>query len=241
MQRMALALVVVAAFTGFAAADDEPGSYLIQPYVAEGGKVSIRSFPYEPNPGDMVFFNDHSKKWGLLYKLVGSDAPYHAGLVFRKPDGQCAFLESGPDDTQWCRIMEIKPRLENFKGTVHIRRVKTPLTKEQEAVHTDWCMQQEGKRYAFWRLLLQATPFRSRSPLRREYFGKTYENRDRWLCAELVIAGNAHVGLFDRDKHRANSMYPRDIFYDDVYDLSAHFHPAEMWSPLPISDKLLAR
>lgn len=237
MQRMALALVVLTAVVSFAAADDVPGSYLIRSVVDKGGGVSLQSVPYEPQPGDMVFFNDHSKKWGLLYKMVGSDAPYHSGLVFRKPDGKCAIVESGPDDTQWCRILELTPRLQGFKGTIHIRRVKTPLTKEQEAVHTAWCLEQEGKRYAFWRLLLQATPIRCRGPLRCQYFGKTYANRDRWLCAELVVAGNTHVGLFDPTKHFANSIYPRDIIYDDVHDISANFHPAEVWTPYPLVDR----
>jgi len=190
-----------------------------------------RSTTYVPHEGDMVFFNDHSVKWGILYKIVGSDAPYHVGLIFKKPDGVCAIAEAGPNDTLTCRVLELSPRLHGWEHTLLIRRCKKTLNAEQSTEMTNWAMAQDGKRYALGRLLLQATPVRCRGPLRRGYFGATYTDRDAYLCAELVIAGGTVGGIFDPQVHKANTIYPRDVVQDDIHDLSALYHEARVWLP----------
>lgn len=193
--------------------------------------------PYSPREGDMVFFNDHSVKWGFLYKLVGSDAPYHVGLIFKKPDGHCAIVEAGPNDTLNCRVLELAPRLHGWEHTLQIRRCKVDLTPQQSADMTAWALAQDGKRYALGRLLLQATPVRCRAPLRRTLFGATYTDRDSYLCAELVIAGGTVGGIFDPQKHKANTIYPRDIIQDDIHDLSRLYHEAQVWLPQKVSER----
>jgi len=186
-----------------------------------------------PQPGDLVFFDDHNKKWGVLYKLVGSGPPFHSGLFFALPDGTPAILESGPDDTMWVRIMPFPSRLQEFKGDVWVRQVKQPLTPEQNARLTDWALKQEHKRYALGRLLLQGTPIRCRNPLQQSLFGATYLDRSCWLCSELVVAGGTVAGLFDPRVHYANAIYPRDIIFDTKYDLSHVFHEARYFSASP--------
>lgn len=193
------------------------------------------SASYQPREGDLVFFDDHSWKWGVLYKLAGSDAPYHTGMVVKRPSGAWAILEAGPDDTRWCRVLDLSPRLHQFQGEILIRQVRTPLGPEQSAGLTKFAMEQDGKRYAVCRLLLQGTPFRCRMPLRRSLFGATHLDRSSWLCAELVVAAGTTVGLFQPTVHKANSIYPRDIIRDDHYDLSAVFHSAVQWQPSDVA------
>ncbi|MEI7683957.1 MAG: hypothetical protein WCL32_02950 [Planctomycetota bacterium] len=216
-----------------AAHAQEPESigHLLHHVRDERGDWRQRSTPYTPHEGDMVFFNDHSVKWGILYKIVGSDAPYHVGLIFKKPDGVCAIAEAGPNDTLTCRVLELSPRLHGWEHTLLIRRCKKKLTAEQSTEMTNWAMAQDGKRYALGRLLLQATPVRCRGPLRRGYFGATYTDRDAYLCAELVIAGGTVGGIFDPQVHKANTIYPRDVVQDDIHDLSALYHEARVWLP----------
>src|SRR4051794_39554704 len=114
--RSAVALGVVygaflaSAFATARAQEVETIGHLLHHVRSPNGNWHQDSTPYSPREGDMVFFNDHSVKWGLLYKLVGSDAPYHVGLVFKKPDGRCAIAEAGPNDTLYCRVLELAPR-----------------------------------------------------------------------------------------------------------------------------------
>ena len=177
-----LSLAVLCTLADLAGAQTKPGSYLVQHRQTAGGKITTATAPYEPQPGDLVFFDDYKSHWMVLYKMVGSDRPHHAALVFRKADGEFATVEAGPNDTLHCRVLPLLPRLQEFQGTLHIRRVKTPISKEREDALTHWAMEQDGKRYAFWRLLLQGTPVRTRQPLRKEWFGATYTDRGAYLC-----------------------------------------------------------
>ena len=231
MRRAVVALVFLASAGSAAAQEQASIGHLLHHIRNEKGEWHQRSIPYVPREGDMVFFNDHSQKWGVLYKLVGSDAPYHVGLIFKKPDGQCAIAEAGPNDTLKCRVLELAPRLLGWEHTLLIRRCKKTLTPEQSAEMTKWALAQDGKRYALGRLLLQATPVRCRAPLRKSVFGATYTDRDSYLCAELVIAGGTVGGIFDPQLHKANTIYPRDVVQDDIHDLSAIYDEARVWLP----------
>ncbi|MBI2803586.1 MAG: hypothetical protein HYX68_01215 [Planctomycetes bacterium] len=232
--RLAAVLLGLVTWLPTACAQDEPRSYLVQHLTTPGGRTMPRTVPYEPQPGDLVFFNDYKPHWIALYRLAGSDGPYHVGLVFRKPDGECAIVEAGPNDTPHCRVLHLTPRLQGFEGAIHLRRVKVPISAEQSRRLTEFALAQDMKRYALGRLLLQGTPFRCRGPLRRFLFGATYCNRGSYLCAELAVAGATTAGLMDPLKHPGNAIYPRDIIYDDFYDLSATYHEAELWSAYPL-------
>lgn len=186
---------------------------------------------YAPREGDLVFFNDHSLKWGILYKLVGSDAPYHVGIVFRHPEGHCAIVEAGPNDTLKCRVLELPPRFHAWAGTLQVRRCKVDLTPQQSNAMTVWALAQDQKRYALGRLLLQGTPVRARGPVRKALFGATYTDRSSYLCAELAVAAGTVGGIFDPAKHKANTIYPRDIIANDIHDLSDRYHDAQVWLP----------
>jgi hypothetical protein len=206
------------------------GSFL---HPIEGGPATV----YVPQEGDIVLYDDHNPTWIKLYHMVGSDMPDHSGIVFRLPDGRPALLESAPDDGKlagmYVRILHALPRLHQFQGTIYIRQLKVPLSPEQSEKLTEFALAQEGKRYALGRMLLQATPFRCRSGWRARFFGKTDLNRSAWLCSELVVAAGTAAGLFDPHVHHANRIYPRDLIYDDHYDLSQTWHEARVWTPSP--------
>jgi hypothetical protein len=234
MRGAVLGVAVLCGLSNPAFSQDRPGSYLVQHVQIPDGKYASRTVRYQPQAGDLVFFNDYKPYWMVLYKMVGSDGPYHAALVFRKADGEFATAEAGPNDTLHCRILPLTQRLQEFQGTIHVRRVKTPLPRDREETLAAWAHAQDGKRYALGRLLLQATPIRCRGPLRKDWFGATYTDRSSYMCAELAVAGGTVVGLFDPAKQPGNAIYPRDIIYNDKYDISATYHEAELWSAYPL-------
>ena len=234
MCRMLLGFALMAGCAPLLLAQERPGSYLVQHVKTAAGKYLTQTVPYEPHAGDLVLFDQYKPHWVVLYKLVGSEGPHHSALIYRKATGEFATVEAGPNDTLRCRTLELTSRLQEFQGTLHIRRVKTPLAPEREAALARWAEGQNGKRYALGRLALQLTPFRCRGPWRREVFGATYTDRSSYMCAELAVAGGTVAGIFDPAKYPGNAIYPRDIIYDDNYDLRPIYHEVELWSAYPL-------
>jgi hypothetical protein len=199
-----------------------------------GGALQIETEVYTPQPGDLVLYDEHSKFWQMVYLLVGTRPPDHAGIIVRAPNGELAILEAAPDDGQLIGLrvglLQLMPRLQKFDGHVCIRRLKKPLDEERCHKLTDFAVAQCGKRYALGRFLLQATPFRARCGLRAKLFGKTDLDRHAWMCSELVVAAGTVVGLFDPTKHKANMIYPSDLLFDDRYDLRATWEVGAAWS-----------
>ena len=169
----------------------------------------------------------------ILFAYAGTGPPLHMGIVVKKSDGTLAILEAGPDDTIHVALLDLEKRLPqfaaDFKGTISIRRCKKALTKEQSQALTKFAEDQDGKRYAIGRLLLQGTSFRSRGPVRELILGKTYLDRDSWICSELAVAAGTLVKLFDPKVVFANVAYPRDLVDNERYDLSANWHDAALW------------
>jgi hypothetical protein len=239
--------VAFAVFSTRTIAQDQPApkepvkqpsiGYLVVQNRSPEGVWYQTSEPYVPHEGDMLFYNDHSTKWGILYKMVGSDAPYHSGLVYKQPDGLCGAVEAGPNDSLECRTLDLKARLYDWPYTLYIRRCKKQLTPEQSAAMTKFALAQDHKPYALGRLLLQATPCRARGTVRKTLFGATYVDRPSYLCAELVIAGGTVAGIFDPHIHKGNTIYPRDIIYNDVFDLSTLYQETQVWIPNAIAPR----
>lgn len=188
---------------------------------------------YRPRSGDILLFDDHSALTAKIYRLVGTDAPLHAAVVFRRKDGTLATLEAGTNAVMRVFNFDLRPRLHGFDGTILVRRLHQPLTEDQERRLADFAVAQEGKSYAIGRLALQGTPFRPRGTLLAPILGRTVVDRDRWICSELVVASLVVAGVFNVDDYPANLMYPRDLCYDERFDLSPHFHAPEMWYPRP--------
>src|SRR5262249_22601385 len=105
-----------------------------------------------------------------------------------------------------------------------------PLTEEQSGDLTRFAEAQEGKNIAFKRGLLQGTPIRCRSGLRREIFAHTYTNRRRWFCSEMVVAAACAGHFLAPHVYHANAMCPRDLALDETYNLSALYRKAVPWT-----------
>jgi hypothetical protein len=197
------------------------------------GKVCKTSEPYVPREGDIVFFDDMSKFWEFLYRIGDTKPPFHTGIVFKKPGGTLALLESGPDDTLHVFLLDVEPRLNEFQGVLQVRRCKKELTPEQSKVLTDFALAQEGKRYAMWRLLLQGTPIKTRGGPWRESLAKTHFDRRRWLCTEIVVTAAELVGLMDPNVIKGTNTYPLDIVDDHKFELLPVYEEAGYWCRHP--------
>ena len=198
-----------------------------------GGDASLRTTPYRPEAGDLLLYTQ--SKYEKLFQLVGTAAPTHSAIVFERPDGIPASLElTGPQViTAKVHHLDVGTRLHGYPGSIIVRRSRMPLTREQSAALTKFALAQEGKDFALGRLALQATPFHCHSGWRRTLFGHTYLDRSRWLCSEIAVAGATVAGLLDPQQCPANAMYPRDLAYDESYNLSATYQPPLQWVPHP--------
>jgi hypothetical protein len=225
-----LASLILAAGLGQAAAEKNCG-YLV-PAAAKGEKAAPRA--YLPKEGDLVFYDDHNPFWTVLFLWAGTGPPLHVGLVVKKEDGALAVLEAGPDDTIWVNILDVGPRLRQFdkdyKGTITIRRCKQELTPEKSEALTKFAKEQDGKRYAIVRLLIQGTRFRFRGPIRELFLARTDLDRSSWICSELAVAAATVAGLCP-DSVKSNVTYPLDLVNNRRHDLSRVWHDAETWRP----------
>jgi len=190
-----------------------------------------RSERYRARAGDILLFDDHSPLTAKIYRMVGTDGPLHAAVVFRKKDGSLATLEAGTNAVMKVFNFDLEPRLHGFDGTILVRRLHQPMTGDQERRMADFAVAQEGKRYAIGRLALQGTPLRPRGSLLAPILGRTIVDRERWICSELVVASLVVAGVFNGDEYPANLMYPRDLCYDERFDLSPQYQAPAMWYP----------
>jgi hypothetical protein len=209
-----------------------PAGYLAPPAAKHGKTSRPRARPYAPREGDLIFFDEHSWVWNALFFLAGTGPPVHMGIVVKKPGGQLAVLEAGPDDTVWVRLLDLKSRLRQFHrdygGTITIRRCKVKLNRQKSAALTRFARAQNGKRYAVFRLLLQATPFRARGLL-APLLARTYLDRDSWICSELAVAAGTVAGLFNPKVVPANATYPLDLVDNRTYNLRPVWHDPAEW------------
>lgn len=212
--------------------DLPPGWLHFYPTLRPQRGCATRVEPYTPQPGDIVLFDAGGVIWTLLDAIACTLPPDHAGIVVATPEGRLAVLESGPDAHPRVYILDLAARLHAFKGRVHVRRLKCPLTAEQSACLTEFALAQEGKRYALGRFMRQITPFRARGPLRSKWFGKTDYHSKRWICSELVAAAMSYIGLVDPRVMPANIVYPRDFIDNRYYDLR-RWDDAALWSSSP--------
>jgi hypothetical protein len=207
--------------------------YRFDPQQIAKDAATAKGQAYRPRPGDIVMFDDHNAWTARIYRTIGTGGPLHAGIVFERPDGSLAILEAGTNAVMRVFIFDLEPRLKDFSGTILIRRLRKPISAEQSKQLAEFTQAQEGKPYALGRLLLQATPFRPRNQPLAQMLGGTVLNRDRWICSELVVASLTVAGLLDPEQYPANSIYPRDLAFDELYDLSCFYHPSARWVAEP--------
>jgi hypothetical protein len=214
----------------FGASNDSPSGYVTREIKGKDKTARKETIPYGPREGDLIFYDDKSIFWTILFAWAGTGPPLHMGIVVKGEDGKFQVLEAGPDDKLKVYLLELNSRLKDFKGTITIRRCKVKLTEEKSAALTKFAKEQDGKPYAVIRLLLQGTSLRSRGPVREMFLAGTYLDRWSWICSELAVAAGTVVGLFDPAVVRANVTYPRDIVDNQRFNLSKNWHDGETWS-----------
>jgi hypothetical protein len=196
---------------------------------ASDGIVCLETRPYTPHEGDIVIFTYNNSVWRIFYNLADSGPPYHTGIVIREPSGRLSSLEVASTDDWKVYILPLAERLPAYEGRVWIRRLKTPLTATESAQLTDFATDQTEKDYAFGRVLLSAT-LRPCGALGRRLLGETSLQRDDWFCSELVVAACVAAGKLDPKEVAAHGIYPRDLFTDKPFDLSATWERPMLWS-----------
>lgn len=202
---------------------------------AEPSHGSLMTAPYRPQAGDLVLFDDFNPLHRIAFRLARTAPPVHAAVVVERPDGSHALLDLfGPRVISGTvRIAEIGPRLGNYVGAILVRRLRAPLPQDRKEAMWRFAEAQEGKGWAAGRVLLLGGPFNARYGLRRALFGRTVLERSRWICSEVVVAAGTVAGLFDPRTLPANAVTPRDLAFDETYDLSALYCPALPWSASP--------
>jgi hypothetical protein len=213
----------------FGSPDQHSAGYLTREIKGPDKTVKKEVIPYVPREGDLIFYDDKSVFWTILFAWAGTGPPLHMGIAVKGQDGKFAVLEAGPDDKLKVYLLELNSRLKDFKGTITIRRCKMELSEEKSAALTKFAKEQEGKPYAVIRLLLQGTSFRSRGPVREMFLAGTYLDRWSWICSELAVAAGTVAGLFDPAVVRANVTYPRDIVDNQRFNLRKTWHDGETW------------
>ena len=211
----------------------QPGgpSFLYQSAFAEDEIIRLPARPYDLQPGDIVFGADGSKFWLVMHRLALTSHPTHSMIVFALPDGRPAILEGGPHDTAKCRILELTPHLASYEaeGRVWVRRRKCPLTAEESAKLTEFCLAANCKDFAMKRLLVQLTPLRTRGVVRTALIGRPHGlDRDSYFCSELVTEALVYSGLLDGRTARPSATFPRDLFFGDSWNPWLHRHLPEM-------------
>lgn len=185
--------------------------------------------PYQPQPGDIVFYAHDSLRSCVFYALAHTGKPYHVGVVVNLPDGRPAILESGPYDYVHVFLMDALPRMRSHPGPVWVRRLRVPLTPEESARLSSFALAQTGKRFALFRILLEVTPFRAHGCLHSQLFGSSRIDRPSWFCSELAIAALSVAGRIDPHVIKPNTVYPRDLFRDCPYDLKPCWEQPRRW------------
>ncbi|MBI2804980.1 MAG: hypothetical protein HYX68_08365 [Planctomycetes bacterium] len=195
-----------------------------------GDRPQLR--PYQPQPGDIVLYDDYNRLFHIAFMLARTGPPTHTAIVIEGTDGKPALLElTGPRTlTAKVCIMDVGTRFRSYPGDIWVRRIHKPLTPAQSHELTQFALAQQGKSFAIGRVLLHGSPFCPRTGLRQALFGHTYTNRRRWFCSELVVAACARAGVLDGRTCCANSTFPRDLTSDDRMPLSKHYGPPVPWN-----------
>ena len=53
---------------------------------------SMRTVAYEPQPGDILLYDLHSKFYQIVFKLAKTGSPVHTAMVIARDDGTPALL-----------------------------------------------------------------------------------------------------------------------------------------------------
>ena len=227
---------------------DQPadcGSFLCQPAFCVDDALRGPTQPYVPQPGD-IFLSSDSALWSRVgHWWVGSQGVQHSGIIFARCDGTVALLQAGPFNSVKIEVLDPIAHMREHCADgdrVWLRRRRVPLTPEQSAALTAFAEKQEGKPFATWRMLAQATKLCTRGTLRTEYLGKVNgPDRVSYWCSEMVMEACVYSGLRAAEDTRPTATYPRDLFFghSKIPFLDEHLRmddwcPPARWVPEPL-------
>jgi hypothetical protein len=223
------------------------GSYLYQPASCLDDKLRLPAVPYCIQPGDICLAIGTHKASQIVHKIFAGGLPNHSMIAFATPCGQVAILEAGPNGELIVRAREAMAHLQSYEcvgSPVWVRRRCTPLTPEQSACLTQYCMAHDETPFAKLRVGIQATPFRSRMPIRTIWAGKPDPNKPKYFCSELVLNSLIVAGVIDGKPMRPTATYPSDLFYNEsrnrmvnrsLRELECDWAPPARWTSCPIT------
>ena len=225
--------------------DDTDNGCLCQPAFCLDDALRVPTEPYVPQPGDIFLASDQTLWSKVGHWWVGSPGVQHSGILFARRDGCVALLQAGPFNSLKIEVLDPVAHMREHveKGDrVWVRRRRVPLTPEQSAALTAFAEKEEGKRFALWRMLAQATPLCTRGPLRTYFLGKVHgPDRVSYWCSEMVMEACVYAGLRDAADTRPAATYPHDLFFgrSEIPFLDEHlclddWRPPARWTPEPL-------
>lgn len=216
---------------------EQPGSYLFEPAYVLDWELRGKAEPYWLQPGDICFAVNNHIMSRIGHRLSGAGLPNHSMIAFAHPDGRVWIMEAGPHSRLSLQAMEAYSHLQKYVddgGRVWVRRRKTPLSPEQSAALTRFCLSQNGKIFPVVRLVGQLTPLRSRGLVRTAWMGKADLDQRTYFCSELVLNSLVAAGVLDPELYRPSATYPSDLFFSA--SRNPHVHRGVMlldrdWDP----------
>ncbi|MDB5308162.1 MAG: hypothetical protein JWO38_2364 [Gemmataceae bacterium] len=202
--------------------------------------VRLPARRYDPQPGDVILMSDTNAVWTTLYAIAFTGPPGHMGIVVRLPDGRLGMHEAGFNGSLWTRASPLDYRINQYPGKVWVRRVRTPLSPEQDARLTEFAQHTDNARYDIHTAMLQLTPFRRRGPLRTAFLARPNGPHQRLICSEAVLEGLVYAGVIDGRTARPGATFPRDLFFDRSPNPYINRHPPlaagwdepALWTPV---------
>jgi hypothetical protein len=202
--------------------------------------VRYPAMRYDPRPGDVINMSDPTFASKAIYALALTGAPGHIGIVVRQPDGRFGILEAGFNGSLTTRYVPLDYRLAQYPGAVWVRRLRSPLTPDQDARLTEFAVRVDNTRYNLIAAKLQLTPLRNRGPLRTAVLGQTKGPDHPLFCSEAVVEALVYCGAIDSRTARPGATYPRDLFFDHSINPFVNRHPPlaagwdipALWTPV---------
>ena len=218
---------------------DAPFGYTYRPTRDLALVARLPAAAYAPQPGDVLLMSNSNAVSRFVYALGFTGMPGHVGIVAHMPDGRLGVLEAGFDISLTTRLVPLDYRLNQYGGSIWVRRVKVPLTPDQDARLAAYAWQADNTPYNAIEVAKQLTPFGSRGPLRTAHVGMPRGPGHRVFCSEAVVEALVYAGAIDAATARPSATYPRDLFFDTSPNpyldrhppLACGWEPPALWTP----------
>jgi len=180
---------------------------------------------YVPHEGDLIFFTYYKKIWYYVFKLGHTGPPYHVALVVKTPEGELKLLETGSLEPTNVRLVDIAPRVAEYKGLVAVRSLRHPPTPQQSRRMTCFSQWQLGKPFAKTRLVLDVLCDRKNRTRDPEGNETASTEHDDWFCSELVTSVLIEGGLLPIELLLPFPPYPQELYLSCPQSIDPWYGP----------------